>query len=459
MSASNKSDFWKNKEKNRQLIKDLMSGVNCMRQKHLIQNNAEADAKFEKRKQQAQLNPLVETQINGLIGKGLSSGISINTDDDFIYSLNKNFDGFNRNIFDFSKDFYKKAETYSEAYAFIDFERIQYDENNEIINKDDLRAYVVILDLNSILHTRDNGKECTYLRFKDYQIIDDGFNDVEKCYIKEFKKINGKVYYSLYEKIKDEDFTIIDNELFFLDFIPIVDYYPNGSHKMFDIDLFWNNCANLNIGHFNAYSHFLHLSKINSIPVMLVRSVGKQAGDTIEFGAGTAVCSDSEKADIKFVEPSGAGLQGALNTVKKLEDDVNYFGLNVNVTNSGNATATASAIEESTINSILSARMQSLQYALERIIKIIITWESFRSSYIVNKEYKVDLNTEFNNKADQLALTALLNAFDRQAISKRTLTDGLIKLGFLNKDFDIERDAEIIDNEINGLSLLSKEDL
>ncbi len=453
--ACEKSSLWKNKEYDRQIIKDLMDGVEVVRRKYLIQNNAENQTKFQKRQQQAQLSPLVETQINGLVGKGLASGISVNSDNDFINSLNKNFDGFNRTIFDFSRDFYKLAETYSEAYAFVDFEQLEIDENGNLQNADNLRPFVVILDLNSILHTRDNGKECTYLRFKEYKTISNGYDDQEVIYIKEFEKSNGKVYWSLIQVIEDSEIIIINKEVYFLDYIPLIELYPNGSKKMFSINLFWKNCANLNIGHFNAYSHYLNLSKVNSIPVMLVKAVGKQAGDTIEFGAGTAVCTDSKDGSIEFVEPSGAGLNGALETVKKFENDINFFGLNVNTGASGNPTATASAIEESTVNAMLSARMISLKDSIDKIIKIIIDWESFKDSSLLNAEYKVELNTEFNTKGDQLALQALLNAYDRQAISKRTLTDGLIKLGFLDKNFDYEKDAEEIENAISGLNLLN----
>ncbi len=453
--ASEKSSFWRNKEYDREIIKDLMDGVDTVRKKYLIKNNAENESKFQKRQAQAQLSPLVETQINGLVGKGLASGISVNSQNDFINSLNKNFDGFNRTIFDFSRDFYKLAETYSEAYAFVDFEQLEIDENGSLINTENLRAYVVILDLDSILHTRDNGKECTYLRFKEYKTISNGYDDKEVIYIKEFKKEKGSVFWSLIEVIDGEELLIIENQKYFLNYIPIVELYPNGSKKMFDVLLFWKNCANLNMGHFNAYSHYLNLSKVNSIPVMLVKAVGKQAGDTIEFGAGTAVCTDSKDGSIQFVEPSGAGLQGSLETVKKFENDINFFGLNVNTGNSGNPTATASAIEEATVNAMLSARMISLKNAIDKIVKIIIEWESFKNSSLLNAEYTIDINTEFNSKGDQLALQALLNAYDRQAISKKTLTDGLIKLGFLDKDFDYEKDAELIENAINGLNLIN----
>lgn len=454
MKAHQKSEFWKNKEYERQIIKDLMSGVETVRAKYLIQNNAEHPKKFEKRKAQAQLSPLVETQINGLVGKGLASGISIKSENDFISSLNKNFDGFNRTIFDFSRDFYKLAETYSEAYAFVDFEELEIDEDGNLVNNADLRAYVVILDLDSILHTRDNGKECTYLRFKEYKTISNGYDDKEVMYIKEFKKENGKVFWSLIQNVDGDDIILIDNKQYFLNYIPIVELYTNGSKKMFEIDLFWKNCANLNIGHFNSYSHYLNLSKVVSIPVMLVKSVGKQAGDTIEFGAGTAVCTDSKDGDIKFVESSGTGVAASLETVKKFENDINYFGLNVNTGNSGNPTATSTAIEEATINSILSARMLGLKYSIEKIIKIIIDWETFRNSSLINEEYSVEINIEFNSKGDQLALTALTNAYDRQAISKKTLAEGLIKLGFLSKDFNFEEDQENIQNELNGLNLV-----
>lgn len=453
--ASEKSSFWRNKEYDREIIKDLMAGVDTVRRKYLIKNNAENESKFQKRQAQAQLSPLVETQINGLVGKGLASGISVNSQNDFINSLNKNFDGFNRTIFDFSRDFYKLAETYSEAYAFVDFEQLEIDEDGNLVNTENLRAYVVILDLDSILHTRDNGKECTYLRFKEYKTISNGYDDKEVIYIKEFKKEKGSVYWSLIEIIDGNEIIIVENQKYFLNYIPIVELYSNGSKKMFDVSLFWKNCANLNMGHFNAYSHYLNLSKVNSIPVMLVKAVGKQAGDTIEFGAGTAVCTDSKDGSIQFVEPSGAGLQGSLETVKKFENDINFFGLNVNTGNSGNPTATASAIEEATVNSMLSARMISLKNAIDKIVKIIIEWESFKNSSLLNAEYTIEINTEFNTKGDQLALQALLNAYDRQAISKKTLTDGLIKLGFLDKDFDFEKDAELIENAISGLNLIN----
>lgn len=438
--CNTRSSFWNKKWLNRKIIKDIMDGVDNLKEKgYLIQSSGESRAKYEKRLEQALLNPILENQIKAFVEKAFKQGVTLESDNEFIKSLEKNFDGYDRTITEFAKDLFLQAETYSEGYVFIDMPAKKIDELGNIIVIGNERPTCEIINLDSILHTRDNGHECNYLRFKEYKTVEDYWDDKSVEIVKEIYKKDNKVYFNIYEIHDGQEF--LQNEkdtlLIDLDYIPIVPLYPAGHKKLFEVDLLWKNMARLQIGHFNAYSHYLNLSKANSTPILFGKKIGKD-GDKIVMGAGVILASDEEAAALSYVEPSGNSLSGSLTTVQKIENDMDSYGLNVNIgQNSGGTTATQSAIDYATINSILSSHVIALKQSIEKIILVQCEWMG-----ISNPEFTVNIPTDFNIKGDQLMLQAINDAHDRRVISDKVYAERLKELGYLSDSYDREKDLD-----------------
>lgn len=440
-----KSTFWFNKENKDERINDLFKDSDLIINKYLERRDNELEAKFIERRKIAVFNPYLKNLVGSFVDKVFQQNVTIETDDLWLKEKEANFDGFGRTLTGFAKDFFLTSEKLSEGYCLIDKSAGIYDADGNLLNKD-LKTYNIILDNNNILHTRVQDDILTYIRFKEFNIIEKGFDDIIQTIVKEIYLKNGSVYFNKYQDQGDGEFIqVIEEQPLFLNEIPLIDLYPNGFKQKFQVDKLWSNIADLNISHLNYYSNYLNLSKNSSIQILFAKKLGLE-NDEIRYGTGAAIHSEESDADMKIVEGSGQSLSSTLETVKKIENDINAFGLNVNVNKTGNATATQSAIDEAIINSILTSHSISLKQALEKIIDKMLIWENKE-----NVKYSININTEYNVKADATQLQALNDLKDRNVISDKEYLNGYKSAGYLREDFDYKEDQLFKDDELSSM--------
>jgi len=438
-----KSTLWFKKSQQDKKINDLFKSSSYVINNYIKQRDKEKDEKFEERKNGAVFNPYLKQLVTSFVDKVFQQSVTIETDDKWLKERENDFDGFGRTLTEFAKDFFLTSEKLSEGYVLVDKGEAVYDDlGNLLSNK--IKVYNIILDNDNILHTRTNEETLTYIRFKEYNIIEKEFDDAIQTIVKEIYLKNGKVYYNKYVDNADLNFIkVINEQELNLNEIPLVDLYPNGFKTKFVVDKLWENIADLNINHLNYYSNYLNLAKHTSIPILFAKKLGLE-NDEIRYGTGAAIHSEENEADMKYIEASGQSLNSVLDTVKKIENDINSFSLNVNINkNTGNATATQSAIDEAIVNSILMSHALSLKHALEKIIRKMLIWENKE-----NVKFTLNLNTEFNVKADSTQLQALNDLKDRDVISDKEYVIGYKNSGYLREDYDYEKDQEIKSNEL-----------
>lgn len=433
-----KTNFWLQKTQRTRIIEDCLHGGQWVKDRgYLIKNEGESPAKFIERKKFAIFNPFLEEQLKAFNEKLFQMPISINTEDKWLKDKEKNFDGYGRTFHEFAKDFQFTAEKFSEGYCFTDKSAATFDDFGNVINSNDIKMYNIILSIDDILHTRTIDDKVSYIRFKEKDMIQKEWNDVYINVVKEIYLENGKVYYNKYQDKGDGSFIkVISKQDIGLDEIPLTDLYPSGYKDRFCVEPLWRSIAELNMAHFNYYSHYLNQSKTLSTPLLFGKNMGLE-NSTIRTGSGRLLHSENSDSDMKYVEPNGQSLAGSLTTVNKIEGDVIHFGLNVNLLrNKANETATQSNIDETTINSVLSAHAMALQGALTKVIDKMLKWE-----HREHIEFSVNINTDFNIKADSLQLQVLNDLYDRKVISKEGYTELVKQAGFLPESFDYATDS------------------
>lgn len=435
-----KSTFWLRKAQDLKIIEDCLHGGEWVKANgYLIQNNGESDDKYIERRKFSIFNPFLEEQLKAFNEKLFQMPISIKTEDTWLNEKQKNFDGYGRTFHEFAKDFQFTAEKFSEGYCFTDKTAATFDDFGNVINGSELNMYNIILCVDDILHTRTIDDKVSYIRFKEKDLIQRDWNDTFITVVKELFLDKGTVYYNKYQDKGDGVFVqTITRQDIGLKEIPLTDLYPSGYKDRFCVEPLWRSIAELNMAHYNYYSLYLNQSKTLSTPILYGKNMGLE-NTTIRTGSGKLLHSENADSDLKYVEPNGASLAGSLTTVNKIEGDVIHFGLNVNLLrNKANETATQSNIDETTINSVLSAHAYALKQALEKIVNKMLMWEGKE-----HVEFAININTDFNIKADSLQLQVLNDLYDRKVISKESFVELVMNAGFLPETFDFEKDKAI----------------
>ena len=432
-TANSKSQLWSNKElRSDQIRKLLYLPPQQVLDTFLRKYSKETPAGFAERKHIAVNKNIIKEMLSNFVNKMLSKPITIETSDPWLKQKEYDFDGKGRTIHQFANDLLFLGEAFSEAYTFLDIKETDFDYD----------FVLTILDLKNILHTRADDEEVYYVRFREYEIRENGFDDVVLTTVKEIKKTPEGVLYSKFETLNDGGtLTVVDNKLTDFNDIPFFEFYPNGFKERFCVDLQWEDLANQQVKLLNASSHYTNLSKNSSVPIMLSKGLSKQNSE-ITMGSGFMLNTENPNASIEYIETKGASLAEALKAVTKQEEDMLSSALNVNV-NRESKTATQSIIDEATINSILANHMIALKHVLEKIIDKMIEIK-FDGKKI---DYKLNITIKFVAKPDQIQLQALDGLHDRGLISDKTYLNEYKNNGFLNEDYSYEDDSKELEDK------------
>lgn len=435
IKVNTKSIFWQAKDRDTQVIRDVMAGgKSLMSPKYLIQYDGESPDKFKKRLKLAIEKPIAKDMIRNFVDKCTKQGVTIDTKDAWLQSKIKDFDGRGLSIHEFARKLLYSAEPYSEGYVMVENRTYGTINDDPVVN---------IVDITKILHHRVKEEKLNYFRVREFEIIERQFDDAIRTVVKEFYLEDGQLKYNRYQDNSDGLFNLVMAGVTInFDSIPLIEFYPNGSNDRFIVDRQWATLADNQTKHLNYYSQYLNLSKNTSFSFLMARCLGK-AAEEIVFSTDTIFHSDDPNAMIEWVTSMGADLVGTMKTVEKIEDDMQNNALNVNI-NKQSVTATQSIIDESTINSILTNQAMALKTCLEKIVNLII-----KMKYGIEKkiDFTIVLSTDFTTKLEQVTLQHLNDLHDRGLISDRTRFNESKKEGYLDESLTYESELEQINKE------------
>lgn len=438
------TEQWRNKSQSLEKLYDLTSSD---RKKiindYLMQLDNESQTKFEYRKKLAIFRPYLQQQVNSFIDKIFQMPAMIITKDKWLEDKAlKNFDGFGRNFSEFAKDFAKSSELVSQGYCLIDRAAATHDEFGNVVLNEEVKTSIIILDVRNILHTRVVDGDLRYIRFREKEIIQQQWEDLEIWTVKEIFKIGNKVFFNKYQMTSDNSWIqSVKDQPMDIDHLPLIDVYPAGYKERFETDPIWLGLADDNIDHLQYNSQYLNLSKTLSAPLLYGRNMGIN-NNVIKSGSGKIIHSENYDSDLKYVEPTGNSLEGSKKTVEKIQDDIDNFPLNINKSSSGGETATKSIIQEGAIIAVLSAHAQSYKSALKKIVNEFLIWEGKEGI-----EFEINVNVDFTIRADALQLQVYNDLKDRAVISDYSYVEGVKYAGYLPENFNTKKDFELIKKE------------
>lgn len=441
----------------RELLRDLRAGECRLKEKrdqYLPKLPAEDDVVYDIRVRNSYLYNVVELNIQKLSSKPFSRPVSIETDDLVLKQLEMNFDGQDHTITEFGRNLFEDALWFSQAHVFIDMPEGIKREDGTVIRDASARPVASIIDVDNILDARMNfeNTELVYLRFKEIKTIYKDYDEVEVDVVKLFYKENGVVYFNIIEDSESGEFRYYEeDQVFPLNYIPLVTLYPMSTRIPFRPHLIFQNMAYIQRAHFKTSSDKRNLEQILMCPILFGYGFKVDKMTISSYTGLIADTDDGKSVDLKWVETNGQGLGLAEKALDTMREQMESIGVDLQTRAGGNQTATANSIDQANNNSILSCMAVALKESLEKIILIYKDW--YMKNSVSTGDFKLDVVTKFDIKVSADEINYLNNALTLNIISKEDYFNEGKRRGIIDSDLTFAEAQERLGTDLDNLML------
>lgn len=421
----------------RAMLRDFKIGekaIKAKRKVYLPKFPTEDQSMYDNRVDNSYLYNILAISIRRASNKPLDKQIQILSDSEELNRTMFNFDNNGRSLLDFTRDFLYDSLWFNQGYAFVEDEDVS------------------IIDVDNILQTEVIEGELIYIRFKDVLCRRNGWEDVKIEVVRIFEKVDGVVYYSYYvqqEENGDDFIEEIYMREYYLNEIPLVRYYPFGTKCEFNPDLTFQPTADIQKVLYKLDSDILNMLSIAAVPILFIKGVDlNDDSEPLSIDSYLAVYANTDNADMRYVEATCS----ALNTARQERDGLveKVKSLTMDITKAmENITATASNIDASNNNVVMSSVAVGLQDFLKKIILLKYKFKRF----VEVPDFAIQLTTDFSINTDVNELNFLTALFSGGVISKKLIFEEAQRRGIVTTEVTYAEDKDSKDAEMSSSSL------
>lgn len=205
------------------------------------------------------------------------------------------------------------------------------------------------------------------------------------------------------------------------------------------------NLAELNLAHWQSDSDQANILRFYRIGILFGKGFSKAEQKTgITIGADTAVLTESEVADLKIVEGTGAAIGAGRTHGLDLQEQMIVQGAQPFIARTGRATATEHAINEAGSNSDILSWIRVLEVGGLNVLNTAAEWMGQE----VPDTVAVDIFSDFSvtmKVAEEVR--NLILARQTGEISRERLLTELKRRSVLSEDMDIQAEIEAANAE------------
>ena len=205
--------------------------------------------------------------------------------------------------------------------------------------------------------------------------------------------------------------------------------------------------AYLNVKHWQSQSDQDTILHVARVPILTARCVGDEFA--LSVGASSAVnLGDNEKAELKYVEHTGAAIEAGAKDLRALEDHMIQTGAELLVQKPGQRTATEDANDAEGNKCDLQRMTERFEDALDMAL-------SFMAQYArLPDTASVSLFKDFGAASLTDASAQLVQTLQQGGlISKATAINELKRRGVLAQEVDASEEADAVEAEGPALEL------
>lgn len=246
--------------------------------------------------------------------------------------------------------------------------------------------------------------------------------------------------YQIKEKSKDgkDEWEVVDSYTFDLDEIPLVTFYADRDDFMLATPPL-QDLVDLNIAHWQSTSDQRAILTTARFPILAL-SGGVDDNKELIVGPNIWLYSPDPKSKFYYVEHTGAAIEAGRKDLEGLETQMDGYGAEFLKKRPGNLTATARALDSAEATSPLQDMTLRFKHSVDRALALTAKW--FRIENGGKALIATDFGPEEINQAD---LDTLRETRKMKDISRPAYLKELIRRGLLDDDFDIEKDALLLE--------------
>ena len=436
-------------------VSSLLGGTPAMRDAgpvYLPQHDEESDIAYQERLERNVLLNLTELTLNSWVGRPFSDPVKLNEDvPSQIVDLTTNIDLQGNNIDVVAREWFKSGLSKSFSHVLVDFPRprdTMEEEGRPRTLEDDraenLRPYWVTIKPEDLLFAHavmiDGREVLTQIRIWEQVVEMDGFLEVVIPQIRIITPGTVQIYRIQKTRNGKEEWVVVDEYNFDLDFIPLVTFYSDREGFMVGKSPL-SDLADLNISHWQSNADQISILTVSRFPILAGSGVDNDDNKVL-IGPRKMLATTNPQGKFYYVEHTGQAISAGRENLMDLQEQMMEYGAEFLKKRPGNQTATARALDSAEATSPLQDSIVRFMDAVDLALDYMAAWLNLESGGTV------EITTDFGpNETETADLNALKAARDRRDISRAKYLVELHRRGVLADDFDFEANAEEIEEE------------
>lgn len=440
-------------------INTLLAGTDAMRaagEVFLPRHPEESINSWNERRESNVLLNMTRITLNSLVGRPFSSPIQIGEDvPDKLRDVFGNVDLRGTSLNRFARSWFSEGVAKGYAAVLVEFPKTPERPDGQPRTaaddtKDGLRPYVVPISTENIIGGYAeyiNGQEVLQeVRIREEVVVRDGFKESIEEHIRILTPGRGRVYRKQREKTRNRtQWVLIEEYEYDLEFIPIVFFYSSRKGFMLSEPPL-DDLADLNIRHWQSTSDQIAVLTVSRFPMLAVS--GAVEADKMVVGPNRLLSVPDPNGRFYYVEHTGKAISVGREDLNDLEDRMAEYGASFLKRKSGDASATARALDSSEVTSSLEDMALGFQDALKQVIQYIGVWMGLPPDKVGSVSIKTDLTM---TKSDDIAMTTLIAARKNRDISRHEFLRQLIEYEILPQTFDMEANEKAVVEEMDKI--------
>lgn len=440
------------------VVDDLRMGTDKMREKagtYIPRETAELDSSWRDRVSRSFLFQAYDKAVSRLSARPFNDRIKLSEGSpQSIVDFSKDVDGAGRSLTDFAHDLFENGIHHGIAGVLVEFtDTVGAETMRDTL---DARPVWEMVDFNRVvgfrLGSRGSKTVLTQLRIYTQAMVDVGaFGEMMVHQIKVYARDEeDNVTWEMWSREEAQDeFVPTDGGSLTLDYIPFEPFYTNRVGFLVGEPAL-QALAEKNLEHFQSSSdqrNILHFVR----SAILFRKGFKEdeVKKRVAIGPSRMHSTTSDKADMKYVEHSGKGIDSGQKDIEHIEDQMQVLGLEPLMrTKPGTRTATEKALEFAEESSDMKSWVRVLEDVLDRALNITAEW--LNEAY----ESEVDINDQFT-MLQEGDIVQLIMLWKEHGLTSESLLEALKTRGYFDEGFDVAAEVDKLREERkNDLSLL-----
>lgn len=459
MSVDTPIDAYNEMSKKWLLIDDVYGGTESMRaagQRRLPKEPAETDAAYEVRLKRSFLSNVLKKSIKRMSSKPFSKGVTMRGSlPDNLEPMWDNVDLTGRGMTQFSREVFTTAAKYGLTHILVDYPAVEIPEGGMTLAEEremGLRPHFLHVSPKSLIGWKTRfiaGKEVlSQVRFKQTRTVDDGDYGVkDQNIIRVYSENDWEVWE---ENPKTKKYELVDNGAHTLGRVPLVTFYTEKkSTCVAEPPL--EDLAHLNVAHWQSASDQRSILRFARIGILFAKGLSEEEVEgEIAVGPNALIRTNSENADMKYVEHSGNAIGAGRQDLLDLKAEMEVEAMQPLVARSGEPTATAKAIDEGTINSDVQAWVRIEENVLNEAFAMAAEWVKTPLPDDFAVEISNDFGFSYRTTED---IRALIDAKNAGHISSQTFLAEFKRRGVLSEQVDVEEEMERIEEDLTNVAV------